>query len=95
VCAIESARWAHPRCYGASVGFSRKGLPTIRLMCDTYVAVVLADKQVVHQQLNKLRGVSLLGILQKRGELGRVIERASLLEVYIICTMMICRRVAS
>ena len=24
-CDIESARWAHPRCYGASVGF-RKGL---------------------------------------------------------------------
>jgi hypothetical protein len=35
----------------------------MRLMCDTYVAagVLLADKQVVHQQLNKLRGVSLLG----------------------------------
>jgi hypothetical protein len=32
----------------------------------------LADKQVIHQQLNKLRGVSLLGILQECGELGRM-----------------------
>jgi hypothetical protein len=61
VCAIESARYAHPRCHGA----------TMRLMCDTNVAagVLLAD--TYNQQLNKLRGVSLLGIRQERGELGR------------------------
>jgi hypothetical protein len=34
---------------------------------------VCIDGQVIHQQLNKLRGVSLiLGILQERGELGSV-----------------------
>jgi hypothetical protein len=45
----------------------------MRLMCDTYVAVGVywLGENVVHQQLNKLRGVSPLGILQVRGELGR------------------------
>jgi hypothetical protein len=34
--------------------------------------VVCIGGYVVHQQLHKLRGVSLLGIRQERGELGRV-----------------------
>jgi hypothetical protein len=65
---------AHPRCNGASMGL-RKGL-----LCGSCVihmklqACIGADtKQVVHQQqLNKLRDVSLLGILQECGELGRM-----------------------
>jgi hypothetical protein len=47
----------------------------MRLMCDTHMkkSQVCISGQVVHQQLNKLRGVSLLDIRQECGELGRVI----------------------
>jgi hypothetical protein len=49
------------------------------LMCDTHMKLQLCiGGKVVHQQLNKLRGVSLLGILQECGELGRVYSLGSL-----------------
>jgi hypothetical protein len=51
---------------------------TMRLiMCDTYAAAcVLVDKSSISSQLNKLRGVSLLDILQECGELERVMPWA-------------------
>jgi hypothetical protein len=61
-----------PRCYGASVGF-RKGLATMRLMCDTYEAAGVYWRISRPSAVEyKLRGVSLLGILQECGELGRM-----------------------
>jgi hypothetical protein len=39
VCAIESARFAQPRCYGAFVGFRKELLCGSWLMCDTYIAI--------------------------------------------------------
>jgi hypothetical protein len=57
-------------CYGAFVGF-RKGL--LCGLCVIHMKLqVCIGGLVIHQQLNKLRGVSLLGILQECGELGRM-----------------------
>jgi hypothetical protein len=47
----------------------------MRLMCDIYEAAGVywrISKSSIDQQLNKLRGVSLLGILQECVELGRM-----------------------
>jgi hypothetical protein len=48
-----------------------KGYYMRLIMCDTYVAAgVYWRISRPHLQLNKLRGVSLSGIRQERGELG-------------------------